>query len=571
MHIVLAFFLCIWTNKNIFVTSNFEIRRNMRTKICVFLALLSLPTFAADYDVTFPSLLRDMTDPAAHTRWEKPSYRCSQSSSYSRESVTPATAAEDGKFRPESGRDWGKGWFENHDFSNFVRTEEVDGQTEYVMHYQEGPGCLVRMWTAVGGPSDEIGGLIKIYLDGSETPVIAMDSKRLLGSNGLVGYPFAFYAPAKSDNDTWRGNNLFLPIPYNSGCKVSYRPYMVDGRATAEFFYYQINYRSYEAGTRVESYNGETLKKYAKELYACSTMLTGAQDVQKDEQAKARPGTLRPGKAKSFRVKGEKCITSLNVQIKAEDTSKALMGTMLRVKFDGEQTVDCPVGMFYGIGPFQLPNHTFYVQTWPDGMMTTYWVMPFEKETTVTLVNESDEDVDVECLQATVRESDWDDDKSMHFYASWCSSKGIDSNTKFDYNYVSIKGKGRYVADGLSVYNYSPAERGDTWWGEGDEKIFVDGESFPSHFGTGTEDYYSYAYCRPQPFSHPFISQPIGDGNKTPGQSMDNRYRLLDDIPFEKSFDFYMEIWHAYYDPMDYAPVTFWYAFPGCKWSHTNP
>ena len=25
------------------------------------------------------------------------------------------------------------------------------------------------------------------------------------------------------------------------------------------------------------------------------------------------------------------------------------------------------------------------------------------------------------------------------------------------------------------------------WWGEGDEKIYVDGEKFPSHFGTGTE------------------------------------------------------------------------------------
>jgi hypothetical protein len=29
----------------------------------------------------------------------------------------------------------------------------------------------------------------------------------------------------------------------------------------------------------------------------------------------------------------------------------------------------------------------------------------------------------------------------------------------------------------------------DWWWGEGDEKFFVDGEQFPSTFGTGSEDY----------------------------------------------------------------------------------
>ncbi len=35
------------------------------------------------------------------------------------------------------------------------------------------------------------------------------------------------------------------------------------------------------------------------------------------------------------------------------------------------------------------------------------------------------------------------------------------------------------------------------WWGEGDEKIYIDENDlkrkFPSHFGTGTEDYYGWA------------------------------------------------------------------------------
>ena len=54
----------------------------------------------------------------------------------------------------------------------------------------------------------------------------------------------------------------------------------------------------------------------------------------------------------------------------------------------------------------------------------------------------------------------------------------------------------------LHLINY---HRG--WWGEGDEKIYVDGEDFPSHFGTGTEDYYGYAWCRPEEFAERGLSQ----------------------------------------------------------------
>ncbi len=34
----------------------------------------------------------------------------------------------------------------------------------------------------------------------------------------------------------------------------------------------------------------------------------------------------------------------------------------------------------------------------------------------------------------------------------------------------------------------------DRWLGEGDERIGVDGEDFPSIFGSGTKDYYGYSW-----------------------------------------------------------------------------
>ena len=53
---------------------------------------------------------------------------------------------------------------------------------------------------------------------------------------------------------------------------------------------------------------------------------------------------------------------------------------------------------------------------------------------------------------------------------------------------MTTQGSGRFVGVNLQIWN----PRGG-WWGEGDEKFFVDGENFPSFYGTGSEDYFGYA------------------------------------------------------------------------------
>ena len=110
----------------------------------------------------------------------------------------------------------------------------------------------------------------------------------------------------------------------------------------------------------------------------------------------------------------------------------------------------------------------------------------------------------------------------------------------------------------------------DAWWGEGDEKIYVDGEEFPSHFGTGTEDYYGYAWCRPEFFEAPFHAQPNGEGNLAGGYAVNCRFRSLDAIPFDNSFRFDMELWHWRKTEVDFAPTTFWYADKGTE-SNVRP
>ena len=114
------------------------------------------------------------------------------------------------------------------------------------------------------------------------------------------------------------------------------------------------------------------------------------------------------------------------------------------------------------------------------------------------------------------------------FEVEWRQENPIHTQPRQDWNYVEVRGAGVFVGDTLAVTN--PVK---TWWGEGDEKIYVDGETFPSHFGTGTEDYYGYAWGSPEPFEGPFHAQPRCDGPDNYGHTTVSRVRILDAIPDE--------------------------------------
>ena len=151
-------------------------------------------------------------------------------------------------------------------------------------------------------------------------------------------------------------------------------------------------------------------------------------------------------------------------------------------------------------------------------------------------------------------------DRSLLFHAKWRIEKDLPSRPFTDWTHLECSGNGRFVGGALHVIN---PVRG--WWGEGDEKIYVDGETFPSHFGTGTEDYYGYAWCSNERFVHAYHNQPRCDGPGNYGNTSVNRFHILDDIPFTRSFKFDMENWHS--NPTcdtTRAAVSYWYARPGC-------
>lgn len=526
----------------------------MKKSILIICLAIICNLFAlyAEENVSLKTLLLEMIDRENLAKYPQPSFSTKQFSSYSRESKEKD----------------GKGWFANDDWSMFLRVDNKQGREEFVMFDAEGPGAVVRWWMTFGG-KEPGQGTVRIYIDNMDTPVVVSNPFDLLSGNALVGSPLAASVSEKTDYHM-RGHNLYLPIPYASRCVITYesknlfkdKPGL--GLPDGEAVYYNINYRTYSHDVKVKSFSYAELKKNKSVIANVQSKLkaTNEKEIDKKNSYVNLNAQLLPGQEKQIIIKGSKAIKQLTMRLMAADREQALRSTVLKVAFDGEQTIWSPIGDFYGIGYKQLNSNNWYTKTNIDGLMNAFWVMPFQNECVISIVNHGNQTIDISDAFALYDQWKWDSN-SMHFGASWQQHTRVTAHFPYycsDLNFVTLKGKGVYIGDAVAIFNTT---RG--WWGEGDEKIYVDDEKFPSHFGTGTEDYYGYAWCQPQAFiNHPFIAQPIGDGSFDYASSVNGRYRSLDKIPFNQSIKFYMELYQYYVKARwNYATIAFWYMLPG--------
>ena len=160
----------------------FDVTANSATTLSFALLLLfAAPTAAAD-EISMASLLEQMVDREVLASMPEPPYKANMWSSYDRKSQI--NDPQDGLYVEKNGRDWGKGWFANYDFQQFIRIEDRDGRQEYVLMEDDGPGALVRWWMVRYNR-----GTIRVYLDGRDDPAIEMDSLEMVGGDGLVPAP----------------------------------------------------------------------------------------------------------------------------------------------------------------------------------------------------------------------------------------------------------------------------------------------------------------------------------------------------------------------------------------------
>lgn len=508
----------------------------------LLLTIFSISLFgtasAEDAPVTLSSLLGEMTRLERLATLPSPAYTTHQFSSYDRRSKSPDALTDDN-------------WFANGDRGHHLRTEKRNGAKEYVMVDTQGPGAIVRMWSA--NPDDA--GIVRIYLDGAADPVIEMPLSAYLGGASDLG-------PEPIGGMRSRGWNSYLPIPFAKSCKVT---------ASEPDFYYLVNYRVYAEGTVVTSFDASQGERYVREIATVATTLSDPVSVGlatgrivKNKATKV--GLPAGGKIDLARVAGPAAIYGLLFNVDAPDLEGALRSTVLQITFDGRERpqVEAPLGDFFGTAPGANPYRSLPCGVLDDGTLYSHWVMPFQETAVVSVVNNGAGTI---TLEGRVHHADrpWTDD-SLYFHAQWRAEFGIKTRPRQDWNFVSIEGAGRFVGDMLHVANPVPA-----WWGEGDEKIYVDGEDFPSHFGTGSEDYYGYAWCDNQPFTHAYHNQPRCDGPGNYGHTCVSRFHIMDDIPFTKSLSFNMEVWHWSDTTVDQAATSFWYATADSAHNRSRP
>ena len=188
-------------------------------------------------------------------------------------------------------------------------------------------------------------------------------------------------------------------------------------------------------------------------------------------------------------------------------TDRALFRRLtLRAYWDGEQepSIDVPLGDFFcnGWNELALLNSEMVVVA-PAGGLNSYWPMPFRKHARLTLQNSGDRSVPV-YYQATYDEQKVPD-AAGYLHAQWRHSDPLGSPAIHTI-VEGVHAHGRYVGTYLAI-----APRAPGWWGEGEMKFYLDGDTdYPTICGTGTEDYFGGAWNfdidgRYQPYSTAYL------------------------------------------------------------------
>ena len=517
---------------------------------CVTFALSAHAT-DSPAPVNISSLLNEMIDRAALATWPVPGYTLKESSSHDRRKTDPSNPVT---------------WHSNADHEQFIRTETNEGRQEWVIMEDQGAGAITRFWTPL--QKSKAAQIIRFYLDGATKPSLSVNYLELLSGKGLARPPFAFVSwdqhdlvdELKPENDSdkvragvsWGvGSDLYLPIPFAKSCKIT---------LDSVPFYYVINYRIYDPGTMVKTFSMDDLDAAKSVMTRVGETLLAHPDPVSGAVMTTREGTPAPDESVEIELpKGPGAVRSVQVRIDPKDAPQILRSTILEATFDGEPSIWCPLGEFFGAGARLHPVRDWDRMVGEDGTLTALWVMPYHGSGKISVRNLNHAPVKVKLSAATTRWT-WDA-RSMLFHANWRSQHEIKTRPRSDWNYIEVTGKGVYAGDTLTVF--SPVK---DWYGEGDERIYVDGENFPSMIGTGTEDYYGCAWGMPHFLNSPFLSAPERDSigrNDWRGYTTDSRMRLLDGIPFRTHLKHDMEIWDWADTKVDYAAGLFWYALPG--------
>jgi hypothetical protein len=499
-----------------------------------------------------------MTDMAGLTYFPDPPYRTVQFSSFDHRSILPG----------------GKDWFANSDgfggepipnFEQVIQEPGEDGIGEYLIADVQGPGAIVRLWTA------RINGQIKLFLDDQLEPLYDGSAQDFFQKTYDFFPEIENLDKERLEKTLYQRDASYTPIPFASRMRLVWTGQL------KEIHFYQVGVRLYPEDTVLRSFSPQDLVTYKESINEVINALADP-DENLDQISTETPiifaMPLQPGEEKEIlALDGPQALERLTIRLSAGDMDRALRQTLIHVICDDHPwgQVQSPVGDLFGAAPGVNPYQSLPFTVRPDGTMTCRFVMPFQKNMKIKLTNQGEQAIDIQGTALPVAYT-WDDKRSMHFRARWRVDHNMIASNRAvqDLPFIVAHGKGVYVGTTSYLLNPNdvPTPYG-SWWGEGDEKIFVDDDVVPSVFGTGSEDYYNYSWSSPDIFYFPYCGQPRNDGPGNRGFVTNFRWHILDPLPFQKNIRFYMELYsHERTPGLSYARMGYHYARPGVSDDH---
>jgi hypothetical protein len=191
---------------------------------------------------------------------------------------------------------------------------------------------------------------------------------------------------------------------------------------------------------------------------------------------------------------------------------RALRGLRLDMYWDGAKTpaVSAPVGDFFGVGLGQTATFQSALFSNPEGRSFNCYVpMPFRTAMKIVLTNESSADLNDLFYDVDYTLGDRHGAGVLYFHAHF--RRENPTRVQQDYEILPrVEGRGRYLGTNVGVI-VNQEQYFNTWWGEGEIKIYLDGDrELPTLVGTGTEDYIGTAWGQGQ-FANLYQGSPVAD------------------------------------------------------------
>ena len=193
-------------------------------------------------------------------------------------------------------------------------------------------------------------------------------------------------------------------------------------------------------------------------------------------------------------------------------TPAMLRGLRIDMYWDGAKTpaVSAPVGDFFGVGLGRIVPFQSALFSSPEGHSFNASIpMPFRNGMRVVLTNESGADQPQVYYDVDYTLGDKHPADALYFHAVF--RRENPTKLRHDYELLPhLTGKGRYLGTNVGVI-VNGQRYGASWWGEGEVKIYLDGdEELPTLAGTGAEDYAGTGYGMGA-YSHQYQGATISD------------------------------------------------------------